>query len=117
MAKIQAQGALLAITAEINMNKAASSELLSGLEREVGTKILEFGVDIFPVLFTTSLSCFLLLVVFCVRRGTVSQVFYNLSFFAQKLKASPDLTEHDSLPSTAPVSPPNIFLLPSNSEI
>jgi len=53
MAKIQAQGALLAITAEINMNK---------------TQVLQL---------------------------------VNQSF----------------LPSTAPVSPPNIFLLPSNSEI
>lgn len=53
MAKIQAQGALLAITAEINMNK---------------TQVLQL---------------------------------VNQSF----------------LPSTAPVSPPNTFLLPSNSEI
>lgn len=81
----------------VPFHESRSSELLSGLEREVGTKIQEFGADIFSILFTTSWTCFLLLVVFCVRRGTVSQVFYNLSFFAQKLKASPDLTEHDSL--------------------
>lgn len=79
----------------IPFHESHSSEFLSGLEREVGTKMLEFGADMFSILFTTSQSCYLLVVVFCVRGGT--QVCYNLSFCTQKLKASPDLTQYDSL--------------------